>query len=46
MLHDEQTYPDPFVFKPERWLDNGGSLLEDKKAPLHPNRIIFGFGRR
>jgi len=41
MLHDEKEYPEPFAFKPERWL-----LKEGQPEPLHPNKVAFGFGRR
>ena len=39
-------YPDPYVFRPERWLDSEGSLLKDSVSPMHPNKVVFGFGRR
>ena len=26
MLHDENTYPEPFEFKPERFLSDGKTL--------------------
>ena len=40
MAHDENVYPDPFTFKPERFLNVDGSLNDD-------NRILaYGFGRR
>ncbi|KAF7436040.1 hypothetical protein PC9H_002866 [Pleurotus ostreatus] len=42
MLHDEQKYPDPFAFKPERWLTEDGKLNPDLREPS----AIFGFGRR
>ncbi|KAJ7101265.1 cytochrome P450 [Mycena belliarum] len=41
ILHDEVTYPDPYAFKPERW------LLDGKLNPAVPNPdSAFGFGRR
>ena len=42
MLHDEDEYPDPFVFKPERFMKDGqlDSSIRD------PALIAFGFGRR
>ncbi|KAF7304880.1 Cytochrome P450 [Mycena kentingensis (nom. inval.)] len=41
MLHDEATYPDPFVFKPERFMHN------DKMNPdINRPDAAFGFGRR
>ncbi|KAF4580763.1 hypothetical protein EYR38_003049 [Pleurotus pulmonarius] len=42
MLHDETQYPDPFSFKPERWLLSNGKLNPDMKEPT----VGFGFGRR
>ena len=42
MLHDENDYPDPESFKPERYLKNG---LPDMTV-RDPATIVFGFGRR
>jgi len=42
MLHDEETYPDPFTFNPERFLKDG-KLNPDVKDP---STATFGFGRR
>ncbi|KAF8729122.1 cytochrome p450, partial [Rhizoctonia solani] len=38
ILHDPDIYSDPYVFRPERY-------LESKPAP-DPRKYIFGFGRR
>lgn len=38
MLTNEDTYPDPMTFDPERYL--GPSAQPD------PRKIVFGFGRR
>ena len=46
IFHDEKLYPTPFKFVPERWLDVDGNLLDIVRAPLHPNKVAFGFGRR
>ena len=40
MLYDEEEYPDPESFKPERHLNDGTN------GPRNPEDIIFGFGRR
>lgn len=42
MLNDENDYPDPESFKPERYLKNG---LPDLTV-RDPATIAFGFGRR
>ncbi|TFK18954.1 cytochrome P450 [Coprinopsis marcescibilis] len=43
MSLDEEEYPEPHVFKPERYLTPEGQL--DPSAP-NPESIAFGFGRR
>jgi len=42
LLHDEDMYPDPDTFKPERF------ILDGKRNPLvlDPEMVAFGFGRR
>jgi len=42
MLNDERDYPEPHIFKPERFLKNG-KLDSSVRDPLD---IGFGFGRR
>ena len=39
MTHDESVHPDPYSFKPERFLDEHGNVVEDRV-------LAFGFGRR
>ena len=41
MLHDQTAYPEPFSFRPERFLDANGGFRDD---PLLTS--AFGFGRR
>jgi cytochrome P450 len=41
ILHDPAIYPDPDVFKPERFLNADGSLRDD---PVLAS--TFGFGKR
>jgi len=43
MLHDENTYPDPFTFKPERFLTSAGTLDPNVQDP---ELMAFGYGRR
>jgi cytochrome P450 len=40
-LHDPETYPDPEEFKPERFLNEDGSVRDDPTLAL-----AFGAGRR
>ncbi|OJA19697.1 hypothetical protein AZE42_13230 [Rhizopogon vesiculosus] len=40
MTHDEQKYPNPDEFKPERFLHEDGSLTSDTMS------LVFGWGRR
>ena len=40
MTHDESVYSEPFVFKPERFLDKNGELNEDDRI------LAYGFGLR
>jgi hypothetical protein len=40
MTHNEEKYPNPSQFLPERFLDDDGNLNEDTVG------IVFGFGRR
>ena len=42
MLHNEDDYPDPFVFKPERFIKDG----QINPNIRDPAMIAFGFGRR
>ncbi|KAK7043906.1 hypothetical protein VNI00_008072 [Paramarasmius palmivorus] len=43
MLHDPEVYPEPSVFKPERFLKADGTPNPDAKDP---GAFAFGFGRR
>ena len=42
MLNNEQDYPEPHEFRPERYLKNG-KLDSSVRDPMD---IVFGFGRR
>ena len=41
ILHDPEIYPDPEEFKPERFLNEDGSVRDDPKLSL-----AFGIGKR
>ncbi|KAK7056368.1 hypothetical protein VNI00_002922 [Paramarasmius palmivorus] len=43
ILHDENTFPRPDVFDPERY---GSAVSSELKAKRDPRQYIFGFGRR
>ena len=40
MTHDEDIYPEPNLFKPERFFDKDGNLNDDDHV------LAYGFGRR
>ncbi len=40
MNHDEDVYPEPFAFKPERFFDENGNLNQNDRI------LSYGFGRR
>jgi cytochrome P450 len=42
MLRDEEVYPDPTVFNPDRFIKDGVMNKEIRD----PRDIVFGFGRR
>ncbi|KAG1777843.1 cytochrome P450 [Suillus placidus] len=37
---DPDVYPEPYAFKPQRWIDEQGGLRDDL------NFFVYGFGRR
>ena len=43
--HDESFWKDPFVFKPERFLDGLGNLLAADSEP-RKRVVVFGGGYR
>ncbi|KAJ3503780.1 hypothetical protein NLJ89_g8281 [Agrocybe chaxingu] len=43
MLHDEFRYPDPYSFKPERFMNISDP---ETKRKLDPRTFVFAFGRR
>jgi cytochrome P450 len=42
ILHDPESYPDPFVYNPDRFLKNG----KIDPSVRDPTVASFGFGRR
>ncbi len=45
MSKSPQLNQDPTMFKPERWLPNGGNKEPNLNGRL-PKNVAFGFGRR
>ncbi len=45
MHHDEELYPNPYVFKPERFLDSNDKLLDTNHERVK-NLMPFGCGKR
>ncbi|KAF5375318.1 hypothetical protein D9757_009670 [Collybiopsis confluens] len=41
MMHDNDTYPKPDIFDPDRFTGVNGRKIEDD-----PRQVVFGFGRR
>jgi cytochrome P450 len=43
MLHNEDVYPDPFTFNPDRFIGESGNIDKSIRDPGH---ACWGFGRR
>ncbi|OCH88011.1 cytochrome P450 [Obba rivulosa] len=43
MLHDEQLFPEPNAFRPERYMEPADELTAKRRDP---RSYVFGFGRR
>lgn len=43
ILQDEDRFPEPTRFNPDRYLDNDGNLNPDA---FDPAKVAFGFGKR
>jgi cytochrome P450 len=47
MLHDDDVFPDPMGFSPERYLDNDvGDRWKYIASSVDPRVAAFGYGRR
>ncbi|KZS97116.1 cytochrome P450 [Sistotremastrum niveocremeum HHB9708] len=48
LTHDEEVYPNPNEFRPERFLTkaNGGDCETENDLPRDPEQMVFGYGRR
>jgi cytochrome P450 len=44
MFQDSEAYPEPHLFKPERYLTEDGKKINPNVRD--PRDIVFGFGRR
>jgi len=43
ILHDPDVFPEPHVFRPERFLTPDGQINKDV---IDPRQLVFGYGRR
>lgn len=43
ILHDPDVFPEPHVFRPERYLTSDGQINKDV---IDPRQLVFGYGRR
>ena len=46
MQHNEKTFQDPLIFRPERFLNDITTSETSKSTLLTENHYAFGFGRR
>ncbi|KAL1759268.1 cytochrome P450 [Schizophyllum commune] len=46
ILHDETVFPDPFAFRPERFLNEDPALKSTGEYPNEVVQVAFGVGRR
>jgi cytochrome P450 len=44
ILHDPEAYPEPDEFKPERFLNEDGTVRDDRHDPALA--LVFGIGKR
>jgi cytochrome P450 len=44
-MHDEEDFPEPNAFRPERFIAQSPTDQE-RKSPPDPRTYVFGYGRR
>ena len=49
-MHDETIFPEPEVFRPERYipqtLDSTNLKVQEIPDEVNPAKLVFGFGKR
>ncbi|KJZ79629.1 hypothetical protein HIM_01098 [Hirsutella minnesotensis 3608] len=46
IVHNAEYFTEPFTFRPDRWLDEGGPETEEQRATMRLAQVSFGVGDR